>query len=90
MANETRMPIASNERPVRGGKYVVATRKRSNRAVCWASAVDGAVLRAIFEEVDLLGLARPIVVFGHTCTVSETKAFRFEQVAGAVVGFEAA
>lgn len=82
-----RLTLASNEHPITGGRYVIGARKRTNRAVCWASAVDGAVLRSIFEEVDALGLARPVVIYGHTCAVSETKSFRFEQVSGAVSGF---
>jgi hypothetical protein len=82
-----KIPLGPNDKAIPGGKYVVGAAKRTGRAVCWASHVDGTVLRAIFEEVDTLGLARPIVVFGHTCTVGGMKTFRFEQVDGQIDGF---
>jgi len=62
------------------GRYVVAAERSTDRAICWAGAVDGAVLRAIFAEVDRLGLKRPIKVYGYVCSVGETETFRFEQV----------
>jgi len=73
--------LEKTDYPITGGRYVVAATKRNHRAICWAPKVDATVLRAIFEEVDALGLKRPIKVYGYTSQVGETETFRFEQVA---------
>lgn len=88
-----KLSLSKNETLVAGGRkncveYVVAATRRNNRAICWASHVDGKILRRIFEEVSALGLSRPITIYGHTCTVGETESFRFEQVSSEFDGID--
>lgn len=74
--------------PVAGERYVVAKERRSGRAVAWADQVNGKVLRAIYEEVNRLGLAKPITVYGHVALVSDVGTWRFIQLPGEVRGLE--
>jgi len=62
---------------------VVAVNRNTNRAICWVPEVDGTVLRAVFDEIKALELARPIKVYGYRSLIAETRTFRFEQVSPA-------
>lgn len=79
-----------SDTPIEGATYVVGMTKR-NQAICWASHVDYEVLHAMYGEADRMGLERPLLVFGHVCTVGRgagKPTFHFKQVSGSVTGFE--
>lgn len=67
------------------GTHVIGKNPRSE-AVClrWAgrdnSHVDADLLRAVFAEVDQLGLKRPVRIYASTSEIGESDSFTFCQI----------
>lgn len=71
---------ARHPRAIKGGRFTIGA-TYNNQAVCLYPEVDRRILEEMFGEVMELNLARPIHIYGHTCTMWDGgRSFVFHQI----------